>query len=251
MPSKYTTTDGRPVPRVSDVLSAHVAKEGLAPWAERLGGLGLSHKVARDFSAGVGTMAHAIIESWLLDRSLVLPDPDRALFGSAFGRGSRSGDYLDAWDDDRYSFALERAFYAADKAIKWCESTGIGPGDRITVERSIVCDQAMLGGTPDLIWDSPEGRILIDWKTGSYIGEPQRIQMGAYAYLCATAGMPVESAIIVRCGADIDTTGINRKKKEPTDTEVMLVTADDLERYKTAFLFLLMGWHALHPPEGA
>lgn len=248
--SKYTL-NGQPVPRVSEIVSQEIANEvmdkvGLQGWVHRLGTMGLDYKVARDMAAGIGTWAHEIIAAGLVGRPyrgadgdtlFDLPDP-KSCFGSAYGKGSKGGDSLENWTPDTEAFAEARAEYAARKALDWVSQQAEDPRwdfDQAQIERPMV-SRLGFGGTPDLVF--PE--LLVDWKTGSSIRLANRVQAGAYSMLVReTMGWEVQACQLVRCGADLDTLGIQAVKTY-TPVQVVEMDREELDTMEHVFMALLM-----------
>jgi hypothetical protein len=60
------------------------------------------------------------------------------------------------------------------------------------------CDQLMLTGECDAIYDSPEGLVLVDFKTPSKESKTWRLQGSAYSWLAKKSGYPIKKIEFVK-----------------------------------------------------
>lgn len=242
--ARYTDRSGNPVPSVTEVISAHMGSEGLMGWAKYLADTGMDYKVARDYAAGIGTVTHELVAARLEDRRPELPEP--TCFGSAFRKGSRGGSAPDNWTDDRHSIALQIAGKSARKIFAWMDSCAWPlDKDSTIVEQPIVSETMGYAGTPDLVWDTPEGWIVVDWKTSRSVKENHKIQLGAYAALIAERyGAWPSGGIVVAAPTGLDHANPYDEPRE-TELQVESLSAVEIGAYGAAFGHLLQAHRIL------
>src|SRR5688572_16816693 len=68
----YRTADGERVPSVTTIISRFKEAGGLVHWAWQLGVDGKDYREERDQAAGIGTMAHTLVENWIHGSPLVI-----------------------------------------------------------------------------------------------------------------------------------------------------------------------------------
>lgn len=136
-------------------------------WAFQQGQSGVkSLYEKRDEAALAGTVAHDMIESFILQR-------DRTTFTNATPE------------------TLQKAENAYSQFQEWW---GLTRMEIIATERSYVSEIHQFGGTLDAIGRDAKGRIvLLDWKSSNGVYQDYLVQLGAYALLleeCAPAWTP-------------------------------------------------------------
>ncbi len=171
----YKTVDGARVPSVTTVLKMlGLSTEGLVRWAHRIGEQGISLDEARESSASVGTIAHAMIEAEIKGESLRLDGVDPTM--------------------------LEKARQAFEMWRDWARRTGYKP---IAAETSLVSETHRFGGTFDCVAISGTSTI-IDWKTSAGIYAEHLLQIAAYGVLWQETHpeQPIESYGLLRLDRD-------------------------------------------------
>jgi hypothetical protein len=153
--TRYTLADGTPVPSVTTVLGAVLAKPALIHWAWKCGTEGVDYKRYRDAAAEIGTLAHYLIACDL--------------------RGVTAE--LGEWSEDQ----ITRAGHAVKAWQDWKR------GKKLEVragEMQLVSEQLRFGGTCDLIAVVDGLPTLVDFKTGKGIYDEHLYQVaGGYTLL--------------------------------------------------------------------
>jgi len=169
---KYHTKDGILVPGVTTVLGV-LAKPALVPWANKLGLQGIEVGKYVDNLAGIGTLAHSIVECYLTKEEV---------------------DYGDFTPNQR-----TQAERAADKFFEWEKKNTFKV---IKAELQLVSDKYFFGGTCDIYADLNGKKTLIDIKTSKACYSEHFTQCAAYKILLEENGYPVEDAKILRIGRE-------------------------------------------------
>lgn len=153
----YKNAAGERIPGTTTIISRFKESGGLLQWAFKQGQSGASSLYEkRDQAAEAGTMAHDMIEAFILAK----PQPE---FVGANPQ------------------IAERAANAFAQFREWWELTRI---EIIATERSYVSELHQFGGTVDAIGRDTKGRIvLVDWKTSNGVYQDFLVQLGAYALL--------------------------------------------------------------------
>ena len=160
--------DGERVPSVTTILGI-LNKPALLNWAWKCGLDGEDYKKIRDKAAGIGTIAHEMVEKYLLK---------------------------EPFDPSEYSQAdLEKAEKAFSAFLDWEKAYKIVPE---IVEGTIVSEQYKVGGTCDLVANTENGLILVDLKTSSGIYPEMRLQVAAYAQMLIENGHDIREVHILR-----------------------------------------------------
>ena len=148
---------GERVPGTTTVIGRFKESGGLLQWAFKQGQSGVASLYEkRDEAAEAGTLAHDMIESFILSH----PTADHAGINPQI---------------------LERATNAFAQFKEWWEQTRI---EIVATERAYVSERYQFGGTVDAIGRDTKGRIvLVDWKTSGSVYSDFLIQLGAYALL--------------------------------------------------------------------
>lgn len=155
-PDKYLTSEGTPVPSVTEILGKFKPSAALTSWAVKLAKEGKDHRAEAARAARWGAVVHDCIESFMSDSAEPSPKDtdDAALFESAV------------------LAARAACSHVAIMSIK----------DEIAmVETPMVCDSMGFGGTFDA-WTTSD--CIIDWKTSGDVYPEYVLQMGAYHILC-------------------------------------------------------------------
>lgn len=164
--------EGERVPSVTTILGV-INKPALVRWANRLGLQGIDSGEYVDALAGIGTLAHRMIQEYL------------------------GGE---AWNRRAYTPAeVEAAESAALHFLAW-ERRGGHCLETVAIEKPFVSRSYFYGGTVD--W---YGRIdgkpwLVDIKTGRSLFPEHTYQAAAYRQLLRENGHEVEGVRLLRVG---------------------------------------------------
>lgn len=150
----YRLHDGTIVPSVTTILSRFKESGGLMYWAWQQGQAGKDFREERDVAAEVGTMAHALVEAHIKGR-------DTPLFDAPLEMQTKA----------RQAYENYLAFETqADFKV-------------ISLESPMVSEKYGYGGTPDALFESPDGTLSLgDWKTGRLYSD-HLLQVVAYKVL--------------------------------------------------------------------
>ena len=154
---RYKLADGTVVPSVTTILGRFKNCGPLMHWAWKEGCEGRNYRETRDKAAGVGTLAHALVENqW-------------------------RGEVFD-WEPvkEQYSHEdIEKAQKAFGAYQEWARQTNL---EVVAGETPLVSEEYKFGGTPDAIMVN--GKLALgDWKTSSGVYEDYLIQIAAYGQL--------------------------------------------------------------------
>lgn len=147
----YKTSDGKRVPSVTTVLGKFKDPGGLLYWAWNEGMEGRDFRQTREEAADAGTVAHEMVEAYLLKR-----DPDLAGFSPE---------------------VLEKGSAAFDNYLRWAEHSDL---EVVATETSMVSESMRTGGTPDAIGVVNGELCVLDWKTSKSIYPEYLVQVAAY-----------------------------------------------------------------------
>lgn len=175
----YQLPDGTRCPSVTTVLSSlGWSKAPLMHWAWKEGKEGRDYKQSRQKAADIGTIAHAMIESFARHEQFNPETYDSELIAQAEPAFAA---FMDWWrDKDVHLFRTEV---------------------------SIVCPQYRFGGTLDATGLVDNRFVLLDWKTSKAVYGEYVLQVAAYRHLwnvyrAANERLTVQDAVIVRVGKD-------------------------------------------------
>ena len=166
----YRNSAGEIVPGVTTVLNV-LNKPALAKWANNLGLQGIDSTKYVDKLAGIGTLAHSMVECHLM--------------GSA-------PDVSEYSPDD-----VEKAKKPLEKYLQWEKEQELEP---ILIERLLVSEKFGFGGQIDLYAKLNGKLFLVDFKTCKAIYPEHFHQLAAYKQLLVENGYPVDEAMILRIG---------------------------------------------------
>lgn len=163
----YKNTAGQRVPGTTTIIGRFKDSGALLHWAFKQGQSGAASLYEkRDEAAEAGTLAHDMIEAFILSH----PAPEIVGVNPQIA---------------------ERAANAFAQFREWWDQTRI---EIIATERGYVSERHQFGGTVDAIGRDTKGRIvLVDWKTSNGVYQDYLIQLGAYALLleeCAPEWKP-------------------------------------------------------------
>lgn len=172
--TRYYTTDGQLVPGATTVTGL-LNKPQLIVWANRLGLQGIDSTKYRDKAADIGTCAHLMVQCYIANEK-----PDLSQF---------SQDTIDQAENALISF------------FEWEKSHKIEP---VLLEKGMVSDNYLFGGTVDCVANLDGKLWLIDFKTGSGIYDEMGMQLAAYRKLLIEHGYVIEGCRILRIGRSED-----------------------------------------------
>lgn len=170
----YKTRDGQRVPGVTTILGV-LNKPALVPWANRLGLQGIDTRNYVDKLAGIGTLAHYMVECHI---KKIKPD-------------------LKAFSPEEINLA-ENAFLSY---LEWEKNQDI---QYLESEIQLVSEEHLFGGTIDCYCLLNGKHALLDFKTSSGIFEEMKYQLAAYRCLLIENKYPVEACYILRIGRSED-----------------------------------------------
>ena len=173
----YKLKSGQRVPSCTTILGI-LDKPALKRWYYECGLKGIDPDKQRDQAAGIGTLAHYMVEC---DIKGAKADPE----------------YLAAFSPADMSKA-ENSFLAY---LDWRKSS---KADLQWSEAVMVSEAYGFGGTVDCIGMIGGERYLVDWKTSSGIYSDYTIQVAAYEYLWEEChpDQLIDGVIICRLGKD-------------------------------------------------
>lgn len=152
----YKNSAGVKIPGTTTIIGRFKESGGLLQWAFKQGQSGAATLYEqRDEAAAAGTIAHDMIEAFILSKPQPVVTADPTL--------------------------LEKASNAFKQFCEWQEQTKI---EIIGTEQAYVSERHQFGGTIDAIGKDMKGRIvLLDWKTSNSVYQDYLIQLAAYALL--------------------------------------------------------------------
>lgn len=152
----YKNVAGQKVPGTTTIIGRFKESGGLLQWAFKQGQSGAPTLYAeRDKAAEAGTIAHDMIEAFILGKPqpIVAAEPD----------------------------ILAKASNAFKQFGEWYELSKM---ELVATEKSYVSEKHQFGGTVDAIGKDSKGRIvLVDWKTSNAVYQDYLVQLAAYALL--------------------------------------------------------------------
>lgn len=170
--TRYELKDGTRVPGVTTIIGL-LNKPALIAWANKLGLDGIDSSKYVDDLAGVGTLAHELVQSHFTGAPI---------------------DYSEVSPKD-----VERAENCLKSFNAWVNDQKIEP---ILNEQELVSDKLKYGGKLDMYCTLNGKKTLVDFKSGKAIYDEYFYQLAAYSILLEEHGHPVEQAIIVRIGRE-------------------------------------------------
>ncbi len=154
MPTQiYKTKDGKRVPGTTTIISRFKDSGGLIHWAWQEGVEGRDYRETRDKAAGIGTIAHSLVEAHIRGREV---------------------DLSPYQPDD-----VKRAQTAFSAFLRWAEDTNL---TAVETEVPLVSEKYRYGGTLDAML--VRGALCLgDWKTSNSVYQDYLIQLAAYGNL--------------------------------------------------------------------
>lgn len=148
--------DGGQVPGVTDIIGSNLGwnKAALIAWANKMSSAGQDPDKIRDQAAGIGTITHAMVKEFLLEKT---------------------------FDRDEYPpldvQVAERAFLGF---MRWFEDSNIKVLDS---ELPLTHSEWYYGGTLDLKCELDGDLYIVDFKTSTGVYLEHKIQLAAYREL--------------------------------------------------------------------
>jgi hypothetical protein len=155
----YRLPDGTRIPGTTTVISRFKDSGGLMHWAFAQGKAGAPSLYSEaEKAADIGTLAHEMVEAHIngAPPDGVLEGIDREMAGKA-----------------------RNAF---DQYLTWESQTRIELLSHYQ-ELQLVSEEHRFGGTPDAIGQTPDGIVLLDWKSSNAVYSDYLIQLAAYGHL--------------------------------------------------------------------
>lgn len=159
--NRYYNSEGRSVPRVTEILSSMIHSDRLMYWANSLGFRGLKYKEELDRAATIGTQAHFAIEMYLKEK---LKSDNIPFLG-----------YL-LWEN----ILNEKGLF-------------VNP---IFIEEKLTCQ--WFGGTADAVLEINDRLFLVDFKTSNHVTFKYFLQLAAYLYMFSLRGIYPEGVIVLQ-----------------------------------------------------
>jgi len=192
----YRSKGGIIVPSVTQVIGI-LNKPVLVTWANKLGLQGIDVKKYVDNKAEIGTVAHRMILDYFLDQE------------TDFSECSK--EVIDKAENSFLSF------------LEWTKNREVKP---LFVEKSMVSEVELFGGTFDFYGLIDGEKTLVDFKTGNGIYPEYFYQLAGYSILLEEVGMKVRKGMI-----------LNIPRTE--DERFLFQSVDSFEREKKVFRHLL------------
>lgn len=200
--STYHNTEGKSVPRVTEILSTMIHSDALMYWANSLGFKGIRYRDALNAAANIGSAAHNAIEKFLKDKLQTLNNIP----------------FL--------GFLMWYNVITHEKNI---------PIQIIYIEHTIICQ--WFGGTLDALMRIGGKVYLVDFKTSNHITYKYFLQLAAYRYMLRVMeGIIVDGVIVLQF--DKDDPGFN---EYVLDFHIQN-HLDFINHCETTFLSLLYGF---------
>ena len=171
----YKTFDGKRVPGTTTICGLLDKSTYLIPWANKLGLEGIDCNEYRDGMAGVGTLAHAMVQAELA--------------------GGECAEDVAEYSPKEIALAEN----ALIKFLDWRKTHTIEP---IWLERPFVSEDHRYGGTIDCYCLLDGKPTLVDFKTSKRIYDDMVYQLAAYRQLLREHLYDVENTRILRIGRD-------------------------------------------------
>jgi len=192
----YIEENGKKV-RVPGVttITGLLEKPALKHWANRIGLEGIDIKNYVDKRAEMGTLAHAMVEAYLLKETVDLNEYSQISIDAA-----------------------ENAFLSF---LEWQKRHDYKIHG---IEMQLTSNELRVGGTCDIYWTLDGVPTLTDLKTGSGIYPDMKVQACAYAYLLADNNYDVDAISI-----------LNIPREEDERFEYCEVQAEDMGAYINIF----------------
>lgn len=160
--NRYYNSEGKSVPRVTEILSEMIHSDALMIWSNVLGLRGKRYKEELERAATLGTQSHFAIECYLRDK--IKSENNIPFLGFLL------------WE----KVLNEKGIYLRP----------------LFIEEKLICD--WFGGTADTVFDI-NGRIfLVDYKTSNHVTYKYFLQLAAYKYMLALRNIKIDGVIVLQ-----------------------------------------------------
>ena len=168
--SKYLY-NGRPVPRVTEILSAMLHEDYLMEWSNNIGFRHWKYKDVLDKAANIGSFVHKGIEEFLK-------------FGNVLDQNSIP---------KNIRLKVNCAF---NSFLKWWSIISRLRYEILMQEHELICKY--FGGTLDLLIRINDKIYLVDFKTSNHSSYKYFLQLSAYRYMLRTElGIEIDGCIVL------------------------------------------------------
>lgn len=151
---------GKPVPRVTSILSSMIHEDYIANWANSLGFKHKGYKTTLQRSADIGTHTHSAIEYFLKNK----------------------GDYFSLYESKISYDILKESYSSFEAFISYWDK--INKNNKVEVLYSeLVLISKYFGGTCDGIFRINDRIYVFDFKTSNSISYKYILQLSAYKYI--------------------------------------------------------------------
>lgn len=154
--------NGRPVPRVTEVISKMIEEPSIVAWANSLGFKHQNYRKVRDKYAQIGSATHHAIETYLHGQQVSIDTPQ----------------------------------YPMQSFVVWWEEMKKVNAQVLSTEQTLVCE--LYGGTYDFMMKANGKLYLIDFKTSNHITYKYWIQLAAYAKVLRDQGINIDACLILQ-----------------------------------------------------
>lgn len=205
----YYNSEGKQVPRVTEIISRMIHNDGLMYWANALGFRGLKYSTELNRAANTGTIAHAAIERFLKEK---LKTKDNIPFLGFL-----------SW----YNLLTEDLKLTIEP---------------IYIEHKMACD--WFGGTLDALLRIGDKIYLVDFKTSNHVTFTYFLQLAAYRFMLRVVeGINVDGVIVLQL--DKDEPGFNEYLLEFDIPDHL----DFINHCELTFLSLVYAFYNIHKAE--
>jgi hypothetical protein len=166
---RYYNSEGKAVPRVTEILSSMMHNDSLMYWANSLGFKHIKYRDALNAAADIGTNAHNAIENFLSGK------PNK--------------------EENIPAFSAFMTWYN----MLTNNGTSI---EVLSMEQKLTCK--WFGGTYDLLVKLNGRVFLVDFKTSNHITYKYFLQLAAYEYMLNQNGIFLDGFIILQLSKETD-----------------------------------------------
>lgn len=168
--TRYRDNDGNVVPSVTTIIGNNLGwnKNILIAWAKKTAAAGLDPDQIKQEAADTGTLAHKMIEEYIIDNCphITLDDEDRV--------------NMKEYTEEQ----IEKAKNGLDAFVAWTEQAKPDFTDeRTQTEIGMVSNMLKFGGTIDFLVVMDGKLCLLDFKTSNGVYVDHRIQLSAYHWM--------------------------------------------------------------------
>lgn len=214
----YFTEEGAPIPSVTTILNAYPKGAAFYEWLKKHGE---DSDNIRDEAGRKGSKVHDLTERYDMGEEVSLLQDD-----GEFAVSMAEWNMLEKWVEFRNRFSPEM----------------------IEIEENILSETLGFAGTRDRIINLKGKRLLVDIKTGTYIGKEAWLQLSAYRAIDAANGQPPYDGIaIMHLAAKTKTEG----KKDAVQGKGWQLIIEDDEKIIDEYYDIFQHTHKLWLSENA